>query len=253
MQRSVKAFLGYQMRCTDGVLGSVRDLLFDDTDWVTRYLVAATGTWMRGRRVLLAPSSLDVPDWEGKVLPVHLSHRDIETAPSLNTDPPVSRRREEELATAAARWPALWTGHVPGLPGIDGSGLAVPVPDHTAASGRVAQAGDPHLRSAAEVVGYDIEARDGTMGRVADLVIDTAHDWMITYLVVDFHRWLPGKQVVLAPAWAEHIEWADRVVRMDLSKKTIAEAPAFDPGRPVNHEYEDRLYDYYGRPRRRRL
>ena len=30
-------------------------------------------------------------------------------------------------------------------------------------------------------------------------------------------------------------------------RESIRNSPAFDPGAPVNRDYEERLYDYYGR------
>ena len=35
---------------------------------------------------------------------------------------------------------------------------------------------------------------------------------------------------------------------VDLKKDIIEKSPDFDASKPVNREYEVRLYDYYGRP-----
>jgi len=42
---------GYGLRATDGTLGSVHDLLFDDAHWTARWLVVDTA-WLFGRRDL---------------------------------------------------------------------------------------------------------------------------------------------------------------------------------------------------------
>jgi hypothetical protein len=34
---------------------------------------------------------------------------------------------------------------------------------------------------------------------------------------------------------------------VDLKGESIRNSPEFDPGEPVNRDYEERLYDYYGR------
>jgi hypothetical protein len=44
------------------------------------------------------------------------------------------------------------------------------------------------------------------------------------------------------------VDWAEHVVRVDLSRAQVEGSPEFDPTAPVNREYEARLYDYYGRP-----
>jgi hypothetical protein len=36
---------------------------------------------------------------------------------------------------------------------------------------------------------------------------------------------------------------------VDLTKEVIEKSPEFDPSAPVNREYEEVLYDYYGRPK----
>jgi hypothetical protein len=97
------------------------------------------------------------------------------------------------------------------------------------------------------VLGYHIQARDGEIGHVEDLIVDDAL-WFIRYLVIDTRNWLPGRKVLVAPAWAERVDWAERKVYVDLTRGTIKNSPQFDPSMPVNREYEVRLYDYYGRP-----
>jgi hypothetical protein len=44
--------------------------------------------------------------------------------------------------------------------------------------------GDPHLRSCKELIGYGIEARDGSIGEVRDFVLDE-RSWTIRDVVVD--------------------------------------------------------------------
>jgi hypothetical protein len=45
------------------------------------------------------------------------------------------------------------------------------------------------------------------------------------------------------------VAWEGGIVRLALSRQQIEESPAYDPHTPVNREYEERLYDFYGRPR----
>jgi hypothetical protein len=110
------------------------------------------------------------------------------------------------------------------------------------------QESDPHLRSTREVIGYHIQARDGEIGHVEDLIVED-EIWFIRYLVIDTRNWLPGRKVLVAPAWAEQVNWVERRVYLDLSRETVKNSPEFDPSMPVNREYEVRLYDYYGRPK----
>ena len=56
MLRSVKELTGYKILATDGEIGRVHDFYFDNQNWIMRYLVVDTGTWLPGRRVLLSPA-----------------------------------------------------------------------------------------------------------------------------------------------------------------------------------------------------
>ena len=56
-------------------------------------------------------------------------------------------------------------------------------------------------------------------------------------------------EVLLALPWIDRIDWAEHAVHFDVDRRTIRGGPEFDPEMPVNREFEERLYDYYGRPR----
>lgn len=108
------------------------------------------------------------------------------------------------------------------------------------------------LRSLKDLQSYRIHSSDGEVGSVEDLIIDD-ETWNIRYIVVDTGMapltWLPGRRVLVAPAWIETVDWEDKRVQVSLSRDTIENSPDFDPSAHVNREYEVRLYDYYGRPK----
>lgn len=107
---------------------------------------------------------------------------------------------------------------------------------------------DPHLRSTQEVIGYHIQVLDGEIGHVDDLIVDD-YDWHIRYMVIDTRICLFGKQVLVSPAWADTISWAERKIRVDMPRETTKNSPDYNPTAPVNRAYEVQLYDYYGRPK----
>ena len=113
---------------------------------------------------------------------------------------------------------------------------------------RMRQIAGNHLRSAHEIIGYRIEAKDCSFGHVEDFIIDD-ETWRIQYLVIDTKNWLPGKPSLIDIGWVDSFDWNERTACVDLYKKQIEIAPKFDPYDPVNKGEEDRLYDYYGKPR----
>jgi hypothetical protein len=110
------------------------------------------------------------------------------------------------------------------------------------------ESGDPHLRSTQEVLGYYIHASDGDLGHVEDFIVDD-DNWTIRYMVVDTRNWLPGKKVLVAPEWITEVSWGESKVYVDLTQDAIKDSPEYDPTETVNRLYEERLYDFYGRPK----
>jgi hypothetical protein len=107
---------------------------------------------------------------------------------------------------------------------------------------------DPHLRSTREIIRYDIEAEDGEIGHVEDFIVDIK-DWVIRYFALDTRDFLPGKKVIISPDWIKDIEWSESKVSISMSQAAIRGCPEYNPSIPINIEYEERLYDYYGKPK----
>jgi hypothetical protein len=75
-----------------------------------------------------------------------------------------------------------------------------------------------------EVIGCGIEALDGAIGSVADLVVDD-ETWEITDLLVDSRQWLPGKLLLISPAVIERIDWPEKKLHVRLAREDILQAP----------------------------
>jgi hypothetical protein len=246
MLRSVSELFDYVLTAKDGEIGRCRDFLFDDRHWAARYMVADTGKWLPGRKVLISILSLGEPDWTSRHFPVNLTKEQIEESPSLDEDAPVSRRYETEMFDYY-HWPYYWAGADVWGGGPYPLAYAAATPVRKPETAPDEHPEESHLRSVKEVKGYHIRATDGEIGHVEDFIVDDA-DWVLRYMVVDTRNWLPGRKVLVTPLWIESIEWAERQVQVDLTKEGVKESPEYDPAQPVNREYEVQLYDYYGRP-----
>ena len=251
MIRSLTDLTGYTLRALDGDIGRCSDFLFDDRQWTVRYMVADTGRWLPGRKILISPVFLDTPDWESLRFPIRLTRSQVEDGPPLDSDAPVSRRYERtyhEFFATPFYWmgTGLW-GNYP-LPGMavppDGAQTApvdVPEPEPEAT----------HMRSMREVTGYRVVTEGGEgAGHVEDLLVDDA-SWALRYLVIDRSRLPFSRKVLLAVDWIDEVDWVDRSVRVGVSVSQVAKAPEYDPRDPVNEGTETVLFDYYGRPRGR--
>src|ERR1700678_464486 len=85
---------GLVIRATDGEIGTVDQLYFDDDTWAIRYVTVDTGGWIGGRDVLISPMSVVSIDWPSRRLDVALSKKQVKDSPSIDTHQPVSRQHE---------------------------------------------------------------------------------------------------------------------------------------------------------------
>ena len=86
---------------------------------------------------------------------------------------------------------------------------------------------NPHLRSAQEVIGYRVQARDGQAGSVEDFLVSD-ETWHIQFMV-DTGMWLAGRKVLTALQWVEQISEPEETVTMALAQDTIGNSPEYDP------------------------
>lgn len=244
MLRSVEVMTGFKLAAKDGEIGSCKDFLFDDELWKLRYMVAGTGNWLSGRRVLISPISLGTPNWEYKSFPVELTMAEIEDSPELDTDAPISRQFETQYYEYF-NWPYYWQGGAAfdSIP-FPAALATVPLED---ADDRRDEIHGCHLRSTKEVISYRIEATDGDIGHVEDFLVDD-EDWRIRYMIVDTRNWLPGRKVLISPDWISDISWSTSGVKVDMQKELVKESPEYKPDRPVDRDYEQRLHDFYRWP-----
>lgn len=243
MLRSTLHIHGFTLHATDGDIGTVDDMLFDDIAWTIRYLVVKTGNWLNERQVLLTPISFKDIDWENRHVTVNLTRQQVKDSPDITADMPVSRQQEIDLFTYY-NYPFYWEGSgiwgttmypTPMIPaGAIQREMEVPTEEERAQDEtnerptlmETRSQDDPHLRSVREVTGYRIEARDGRLGHVETFVFDE-YTWSVRYVVIDTNNWLPGKKVVVSPHVISHIEWAETKVIVDLPQETIKQAPEY--------------------------
>jgi hypothetical protein len=155
MLQSIKQLRGNKLGASDGDIGHVKDLYFDDQNWAVRYLVADTGSWLSGRQVLLSPRAFGSLLQAGKVLRVKLTRKKIEDSPAIESHKLVTRQHEEKYHRYYG-WPAYWLGD--GVWGMSGFPIlespAIPLPGEEAVAGnRNHDRADAHLRSTQAVNG----------------------------------------------------------------------------------------------------
>ncbi len=199
-----KQLYGALLEGSDGRVGTLYDLLFDDQSWAFRHLVVSVDRWFLGRQVLLEPSMGWVVEGTRPSLRVGLTKQQIRSGPDAETDLPVARQRSVAAAQVLV-WEAYWTS-------IDGTSTH--------------RGGDPCLHSTKMLSGLRICCSDGPLGHVADFLIDT-QSWSVAELIVDTRNWWPGKRVLIEPTLVEAIDWDDRQIRLYLPRELVEHRPAY--------------------------
>jgi len=250
MLHTVKELDGCRILATDGAIGKVKEVYFDDEQWVVRYLVVDPRGWLSGRSVLISPYAVKFIAWDSDAIAVNLTRDQVQRSPDIDTDKPVSRQREAEYHRYYGYpqyWPysAYWAwGAIPLVIPPDPQ-IQAEAEAHRRADADQAGA-DAHLRSSKAVTGYRIAASDDFIGHVADFLFDE-ETWAIRYLLVDTHNWLPGRQVLVAPQWAQAVNWGERTVSVSLTREEIERSPEYDRHRLPSQDYERALHEHYSR------
>jgi sporulation protein YlmC with PRC-barrel domain len=226
MLQSIQQLHGDKLGASDGEIGRVKDIYFDDRYWVARYLVADTGSWLAERQVLISPHAIGRLDRTGEVLRVNLTRKQIEDSPSIESHKPVSRQYEEEYYRYYG-WPYYWEGS--GLWGMSGFPILElppkPLPEEPAgAKDHAPENADAHLRSARAVKGYQIQASDGPIGHVGDFMIDD-QSWAIRELVVKTGHRFSGKEIRIPTSQVNRVSYEESSVLVNLSKEAVERSP----------------------------
>jgi hypothetical protein len=252
MLRSTKEIIDYKILALDGEIGKVADFYLEEEAWTIRYLVVDLGFWILGRKVLLSPAALGKPDWSSQVFPVTLSKDQIEKSPDIDTHKPISRAHEISLGNYY-RWPFYWSQlhSMAAAPIV--SPIAVKESDVDRQDERAEIEPDPDesaqykLRSFLELVNYQVDGLDGSLGQVHDFIVDD-DTWIIRYLVLDADELARNKKILISPLWLRSVSYQEESVQIDLSQDSVIHSPDFDPEKPIQRKYEEIIYDYHGRP-----
>ncbi len=191
MLRSFKALRGFAIRATDGPIGTVSDVYFDDTNWRVRYCVVDSDQWFAKRHVLIGPRTLSVSDAARRELWVRLARVEIKRSRPAASDKPVSKQHASRIMTSLRR-----LGQRSAADGLD-------------------SIHDPHLRSCMAVVGHRAEAIDGRIGHVDDFLIDES--WVVRKVVVSTGQ-STDSRVLVVPQHVSGISWPTGTMSVDLTR-----------------------------------
>ena len=105
---------------------------------------------------------------------------------------------------------------------------------YRASAGRSAQSAD--------IVGYEVHATDGQIGKVDE----ASYDVGTSQIVVDTGPWIFGRKVLLPAGTIDRVDDAEERVYVDLTKDQIKASPELDEGTTwEDTAYRNRVSGYY--------
>jgi hypothetical protein len=207
----------YHIHATDGDMGKMKDIYFDDKDWTIRYAVLDTRRWLPSRHVLLSPTAFDNLNKENMSLNVVHDKETVRNSPEITEGAFISKDVEHSLSGYYG-WSRYWMGNMlwgsqdqPILP-TSATMTTEEIQQETEAQ---TEPEDYGLRSVEETLAFKVHANDGSVGRVADMVFDDVY-WKLRYLVIrDKDAILEEGYHVIKPEDILAVEWSEQGIYVD--------------------------------------
>jgi len=243
---SLKELSGSTVKATDGDVGQIKDVYFDDRSWVIRFLVLDTHPWLPlSQKVLISPIALGEFSSQDDTLSVSFNKDAIKDCPKIEEHETVSREFEKAYHDYFG-YGYYWTGEGAwgeyAYPTALFHGTILPIDntnEGTVENDNLEQTN--HLRSANEVEHYDVDAVDGKKGYIKDFIWDT-YTWSLRYLVIDTRDWLPGgKKVLISPDQFETLNWGSKTVTCNINLAQIKACPEYHSDRLNDAKYLEEI------------
>ena len=90
------------------------------------------------------------------------------------------------------------------------------------------------------LVGYDVEATDGSIGKIDEATNDASS----SYVVVDTGFWIFGKKRLIPAGVVSTVDHDAKKVYVTMTKEQVKSAPDYDRD-DWNDESRTRYHDYY--------
>jgi len=93
----------------------------------------------------------------------------------------------------------------------------------------------------ADLVGYDVDATDGHIGKIDKTTEDTSR----RFVVVDTGFWIFGKKRMVPAGLVSRIDHNDKRVFISMTKDQIKSAPDYDEVQRDDDDYDTTFGTYY--------
>jgi uncharacterized protein YrrD len=217
MRTTLKVLREYRVGATDGDLGVVEDVYFDDRGWDIRHLVVTTEPPQTRASVLVPFESVAVVDRESRILMLRVCNADAKVgryaglwqggpceSPDVRSEPPSGLQPRAEGLSRGAR----------------------PAGSRDRVDGTRSDESAPHLHSVKALRGYRLQATDGEAGRIEDVLLETESRKLWFFIIrARGVRTL----ILLRPEHIRSISVYDKKIYADIPRLGVAQGSKYDP------------------------
>ncbi len=218
---------------------AISDLLFNVPGGRMKYLVVDTGAWLESQQTLVAASLVgDIDTETGEVL--------LDATPDQFADAPRWHGDDDALGPILSALPPLVVGpfgstYAPLAMVSEMSGMQSDQPEMQ--NDPRAEAAIERFEPARSWLQAEIFGRDGELGTLGDLLLDT-RSGRVTHLVVDNGSVLRGKLLVVPFEMLRHRATGGHLV-LDITAQTLESAPQIDQIERLDRTWQENLHNYY--------
>jgi hypothetical protein len=238
MLHSVRELFRFRILASDGKVGKTDDFFFAEPSWAIQHVVVNTGRWLPANRVLVSLDMVRSPDPATRLIAVAMTRAAVLNSAGTETAEPISHQQERLLRERFGAGIFAHSGAPRGAMHGVAEGQAVALAEAERSQRGTTERPYPmNLRSAREVLGYQIEATDGPQGVIDDFLLDD-DEWAISYIVVNTKDVrLPNPRVLVPPSWVQDMSWSETRVHMRVNREKIKRSQRYDP---VSHSHTPR-------------
>jgi len=103
------------------------------------------------------------------------------------------------------------------------------------------------LRSVNNLIGYQISAMDGDLGKAYDFYFDDLA-WSIRFLVVETGSLFDEKKVLIPHAALGATDWGTQRFQVNLTMEQVRKSPDIETEKTISRQHEINLFNYYALP-----
>lgn len=103
------------------------------------------------------------------------------------------------------------------------------------------------LKNAKDLEKFVVNATDGEIGEVSDLLLED-DKWTVRYLVVQTTGQPERPRVLISPVSVQKTDWPRRRVQLALTREKVMNSPSVELDKPVSRQHEREQSRYYGYP-----